>query len=181
MENASTGDSAVVCQTVTGRNSPTVNISLDSTSPSTCAFSPGIGNPYYSSGYPSYPGPSSSSLSSFPSPYSSSSGWPAYQWYQPCQVPEENCPFNLCFISGNITKCAGCGNRYLKPPTPPYDLCVQHREWRSFVPPGSTPQRKFSPAYYHLHLLCIKANWPMFNPQELVITEEMASKLGNEH
>ena len=28
---------------------------------------------------------------------------------------------------------AGCGNKYMKPPTVPYDLCVQHREWRSFT------------------------------------------------
>ena len=96
------------------------------------------------------------------------------------QVPpmaEENAPFNLCFISGNIAKCAGCGNRYVKPPTHPYDMCIQHREWRSFVPQGSTSQRKFSPAYYHVNLLCIRANWPLFKPEHLVVSEEVNTRL----
>lgn len=62
---------------------------------------------------------------------------------QPAPVPpmaEEFSPFNLCFIIGNISKCAGCGNKYTKCPMPPYDLCIQHCEWRSFTLSGGTPQ-----------------------------------------
>ena len=39
-------------------------------------------------------------------------------------MAEEQSPFKLWFISGNISKCAGCNNKYSKPPTHPYDLCV---------------------------------------------------------
>ena len=47
----------------------------------------------------------------------------------PPPMAEATSPFNLCFISGNIAKCAGCNNKYVKPVTAPYELCVQHREW----------------------------------------------------
>ena len=99
----------------------------------------------------------------------------------PPPMAEEASPFNLCFISGNIAKCAGCNNKYIKPPTPPYDLCVQHREWRSYTPPGGDKQSKFSPAHYHVNLLCIRRNWPTFNQRELSISSEVSSKLTQVH
>ena len=73
----------------------------------------------------------------------------------------EDSPFYLHFITGNISKCAGCGNKYMKPPTVPYDLYVQHREWQSFTSSGQS-QSKFAPAYYHVNLPCIQKNWPHF-------------------
>ena len=93
----------------------------------------------------------------------------------------ETAPFNLARIVGNISKCAGCGNKYCKPPVPPYDLCVQHREWRSFTSPGGGPQSKFSPSYYHVNLQCIRRNWPLFSPRHLIISPEMSSKLKPVH
>ena len=39
---------------------------------------------------------------------------------------EESTPFNLCFIAGNISKCAGCGNKHAKPVVSLHDLCIQH-------------------------------------------------------
>ena len=45
-------------------------------------------------------------------------------------TPEETSPFNLCFISRNIAKRAGCSIMYVKPLTRLYDLCAQHCEWR---------------------------------------------------
>ena len=63
-----------------------------------------------------------------PVPYTSSTPAP------PMAV--ESTPFYLCFITGNISKCAGCNNKYSKPVVAPHDLCVQHREWRYFTSPG---------------------------------------------
>lgn len=96
-------------------------------------------------------------------------------------MAEECSPFKLCFISGNIAKCAGCNNKYVKPSMAPYDLCVQHREWRSYTPPGGEKQSKFAPAYYHVNLLCIRRNWPAFNQCELTISTEVAQKLTKVH
>ena len=47
-------------------------------------------------------------------------------------------------------------------PAPPYDLCLQHKEWPSFSV-DNCPQTKISPACYHLSLFCVKRNWPMFH------------------
>ena len=93
-------------------------------------------------------------------------------------MAEESTPFNLCFIAGNISKCAGCGNKYTKPVIPPHDLCIQHREWRSFTPSGGgSQQSKFAPAYYHVNLPCVRRNWINFQPWELVISPETSAKL----
>ena len=39
----------------------------------------------------------------------------------PPPMANDNSPFKLYFVSGNISKCAGCGNMYAKPPMPPYE------------------------------------------------------------
>ena len=44
-------------------------------------------------------------------------------------------PFTLTFISGNISICEGCRQRYVKPATPPIDLCIRHKEWQDFIDP----------------------------------------------
>ena len=41
-------------------------------------------------------------------------------------------PFVLCFISGNISVCYGCWQKYPKPCVSPNDLCVRHKEWWEF-------------------------------------------------
>ena len=89
--------------------------------------------------------------------------------------------FILTIITGNITRCAGCGNKYCKPAVPPYDVCVQHREWRSYTSPGGGPQSKFSPAYYHVNMPCFTRNWPHFSPRDLIVSREMWSKLTTVH
>lgn len=133
-------------------------------------------NPYYNLPYPNQP-----HCSYWTDPYglSFSCRSPASEQAIPPMAEEES-PFKLCFITGNISKCAGCGNKYAKPPVPPYDLCVQHREWRSFVS-GSGPQSKFSPAYYHVNILCIQKNWPHFDPSHLEIPREVPAKLTDIH
>ena len=45
--------------------------------------------------------------------------------------------FTLCFITGNITTCIGCKNKYPKQPQAPYDLCIKHQEWRQFMTPST--------------------------------------------
>jgi len=84
-------------------------------------------------------------------------------------------------ISGNISKCSGCGNKYSKTPLPPYDLCVQHSQWRSYTLPNGDPQSKFSNAYYHVNLPCIRRNWPHFSQADLIISPEMSLKLTPVH
>lgn len=95
-------------------------------------------------------------------------------------MAEEDSPFKLHFICGNISKCAGCGNQYVKPAMPPYDLCIQHREWRSYTV-GGNQQTKFAPAYYHVNTLCVTRKWPAFLPSQVSITPEVFSKLQGLH
>ena len=83
-------------------------------------------------------------------------------------------PFILRFITGNITTCIGCKNRYPKSPQPGYDLCIEHQEWRQFMSPSTaTPQSKFGNAYYHCKLECIWLRWPNFVASDLVVPPEL--------
>lgn len=93
-------------------------------------------------------------------------------------MAQESASFNLHFISYNISKCADCGNKYVKPPVPPYDLCIQHKEWRSFSS-GEVQQSKFAPAYYHMNKACVRRNWPTFSPEKLYISPDMLSRLNS--
>ena len=95
----------------------------------------------------------------------------------PPQLPmaKKASPFNLCFISGNIAKCASC-SYYIRAT---YTSCVW--EWRVYTPPGGEQQSKFSPVYYHINMMCIQQKWPAFNQKELVISEEVSSKLTPVH
>ena len=98
-----------------------VNIGSDSTPGLTSSASPW---PYFPWGYQS-----SIPMPPFSSPF-------AHCQTLPPPMADDSPPFNLHFISGNISKCAGCGNKYVKPAMPPYDLCIQHKEWRSFTVNG---------------------------------------------
>ena len=83
-------------------------------------------------------------------------------------------PFTLCKISGNISICAGCRNKYSKHPTPPDDLCIRHQEWREYFPTGSqTPQSRFGNTYYHFSTRCVKMRCPGFDPVSLEIPCEL--------
>ena len=172
------GNASQVC------SASTVNISLSSqagpsythSSPYTSGWPPS----YYDWGYQPFLSPQSSGMmydqqESYPSPSPLSS--PAM--HTP-PMAQENAPFNLHFISGNISKCAGCGNKYVKPPMPPYDICIQHKEWRSFSS-GGVQQSKFAPAYYHVNEACVRRNWPTFSPSQLSVPPDVFSKLTSTH
>ena len=109
---------------------------------------------------------------------------PYTDWYADLPPPlmaQDKAPFKLAVISGNISKCSGCGNKYSKPPLPPYDLCIQHSQWRSYTLPNGDPQSKFSNAYYDVNLPFIRRNWPHFSPADLIISPEMSLKLTPVH
>ena len=54
-------------------------------------------------------------------------------------------PIVLSKFMGNISVCAGCLNKYPKQPTPPSDLYIRHKEWRTFVLTGSqAPQSRLA-------------------------------------
>ena len=98
------------------------------------------------------------------------------------QADLEQRPFNLHFISGNISRCAGCKKKYFKPPKVPDDLCIQHEEWRQVTfPNSSSPSKIFSNAYYHASLFCIKSKWPLFTPNQLVIPPSVYARLLPQH
>ena len=87
-------------------------------------------------------------------------------------------PLLLCFVMGNISVCYGCKQKYPKPPTPPNDICVRHKEWREHFPPGSsTSSSRHGNVYYHCNVLCIQAKCPFFESSMLVITAEVAAQL----
>ena len=91
-------------------------------------------------------------------------------------------PFKLHFITGNISKCAGCKGKYMKPAVPPFNLCIQHEEWRQITYSNSpAPSSVFSNAYYHPSLHCLSVNWPGFSGEHLVIPERTKSALTQEY
>ena len=98
--------------------------------------------------------------------------------YTPQSLTPLSEPFVLCFVTGNISVCYGCRQKYPKPCQPPDDLCVRHKEWREFFPPGSgTAQTRFSNVYYHCNTPCIQARCPAFSPELLQIPAFIAAQL----
>ena len=106
-----------------------------------------------------------------------------YQFSSPSTSSESNAAeFRLCFRIGNISVCNGCRNRFDKTAQPPYDLCIQHEEWRNFTSPVShLPDSRFGNAYYHASPACIMARWPLFVPSSLVIPSSILTKLQPSH
>ena len=81
------------------------------------------------------------------------------------------------FIGGNISVCNGCKGKYKKL-GPPHDICLQHEEWRSFTPHGSsTPQTRFGIVYYHCSISCVRSVWPSFLPNSVVVPEYIWPRL----
>ena len=110
--------------------------------------------------------------SSFQSPH-------MYQGAGPSFVQQ---PFRICFVTGNISVCNGCKGKYHKESGPPHDLCVQHEEWRTFTPSGSTTQQsRFGNVYYHCNVPCICAVWPSFVPSSIVVSPSIQAKLDGVH
>ena len=187
-----------MCGSTTGNASPlaqvcgasTVNISLDSQAGPLYTrsgfYSTPWTPPYYDWGYQPY----------FPSPHVYTVPFSQHDTYVSPEAPacmpppaappmdpppmaDDSSPFNLHFISGNISKCAGCGNKYVTPAVPPYDLCIQHRECS--LSAGGVQQSKFAPAYYHVNTACIRRNWSSFSPEQISVASEVFSRLNPTH
>lgn len=119
---------------------------------------------------PSAAYPSSSFMYS-PTNYATSpSGVYAPYWGNPYMATN---PFTVYFISGNISVCIGCKNRYPKSRQPPQDLCIRHQEWRTFTPRGreEDAQERFGNVYYHCNPQCIWLRCPDFIPSTLDVNE----------
>jgi len=133
--------------------------------------------------YPWYPFCSSPML--FPSLYPP---MPTSAYVSPTMSPGEidptssgMYPFRVHFISGNISVCNGCKGRY-RPLGAPYDICLQHEEWRTFTPQGSSKQQiQFGNVYYHCSVPCVRVVWPSFIPQSVVVPLELKASLQPEH
>ena len=99
---------------------------------------------------------------------------------QPQYAPPS--PFTLCKISGNISVCAGCRNKYPKKSDPPDDLCIKHQEWREYTPPSSrVPQGRYANVYYHFNPHCVWLRCRWFAPSCLEIPPEIMAVLGPRH
>lgn len=97
-------------------------------------------------------------------------------------VPNHSGPFYVVFISGNISVCAGCHGRYMKPALPPYDICVKHQEWREFtIPSNPSVQRRFGNTYYHPSLACLRSRWPHIQSHDIIVEDDIKRNLSQEH
>ena len=96
-------------------------------------------------------------------------------------------PFNLVFITGNISVCQGCRIKFPRNSDgsivdAPYNIVVQHEEERQFKNPStSSIQTKKGNAYYHAYLPCLHSKWPQFNGQDIIISDSIKSKLLESH
>ena len=161
---------AVGCQfcTTTGVDvSPSVNVLLyDQVMPGpsgTC--------PTYQCGpqwYPPLPHPMSMQFNTGLGDISvqSPTQWSAPYWPYPyTNASTFESEFRLCFRTGNISVCNRGRNKFDKKSKPPYGLCVQHEEWRSYVSPKTNmPESRFGYAFYHTNPACIISKWPYFRP-----------------
>lgn len=86
-------------------------------------------------------------------------------------------PFQLAFITGNIAVCRGCKQRYLKPASPPMDLCIRHKEWQEFRSPSGELQSRYGNVYYHCNVACVQARCPSFEPSMLEVHPSLAMQL----
>ena len=131
---------------------------------------PGMYTPCTSTSFPAMPPATafSPSASPYPPPFLS----PSYMHPFPtslspyCGLDQTNVgayPFRVHLITGNISVCHGCKGRYDKKLGPPNNICLQHEEWRTFTPPGSSEkQSRFANVYYHCNVSCVMAVWPTF-------------------
>ena len=92
-------------------------------------------------------------------------------------------PFTGKFITGRISKCQGCGNKFraVNPEIrPPFDLIVSRLECRPYFckqkQEVTTPKTP-SNSHYHADFSCIRSADPTFQSTQLVIPPEVQSKL----
>lgn len=95
-------------------------------------------------------------------------------------------PFNVVFISGNISKCASCGMSFPKSNWPiPYDFVLRQSERYEYPDKENPGQMKKSykerNVYYHLDPECIKQRHPHFHSGLLHVDSEIAEKLSKVH
>ena len=155
-------------------------------------FMPGFASPHFSM----VQSPVQQSPLNFYGPYTTPSMYPPpyhqgahHEAGNPFQTPtpyqsyyQPPVPFTLAFISGNISICIGCKNKYPKSPKPPQDLCIRHEEWRQFTPPNSsTPQSKFGNVYYHCRKECIWMRCPYFTSNDVQLPPEVVCNLTATH
>ena len=159
--------------------SPSVQVGVSSSSNTSIAIAPPCWSDCTQFGAPPTQIFDNSNESFFPTPPSMPT------WSSQCYPADPTSggiyPFKVHFISGNISVCHGCKGRYQKL-APPYDLCLQHEEWRTFVSPGSsTSQSRFGNVYYHCNIHCVRTVWPHFLPSSVVIPSSVSLRLLAEH
>ena len=106
------------------------------------------------------------------------------QAHDPCGDPtmDGRNPFRVGFVTRNISVCHDCKGRYYKDAGPPHDLCLQHQEWRTFMPQGyAAPQYRYGNVYYHCCISCVVAVWPSFIPSSVIVPHDMMPCLQPEH
>ena len=89
--------------------------------------------------------------------------------------------FELAFVTGNISVCRGCRQRYQKPVTAPMDLCIRHKEWQEFLDPTGKCQQRFGNVYYHANVPCIQVRWPNFNSSWVHVSDVVIPRLTEVH
>ena len=87
-------------------------------------------------------------------------------------------PFTLCQITGNISVCVGCRNKYNKNND---DMCIRHQEWCEYTPPGQAVSHRFANVYYHFSVQCVWLRCPWFIPTQLEVPPEIMTSLGTAH
>ena len=108
----------------------------------------------------------------------------------PTQKTYQTTPFWLVFIKGNISRCAGCGQRNLQKTDgsvlePPADICLQHKEYIMFENPHTgchQMSHDLRNVYYHAFLRCIKLkHCDFYAPRDIQIATEVKCKLTATH
>lgn len=97
------------------------------------------------------------------------------------EVWQNDNPFDVVLISGNISKCASCGLSFPKSNRPiPYDIVLQHSERYEYPDkesPGHTKKSyKERNGYYHVDPECIKQRHPHFHNGLLRVDPEVKEK-----
>ena len=153
---------------------------------------------YYGMSYPAYYPPFVPSLynplpleditnHSFSSGLSPSVHSLATNGAQPSRNHLSSEPFLVKLLNGRIKVCAGCKGPHLKNTnnrvlSPPYDMCICHKETQAFINPQTgLESSKLGNAYYHVNLTCIQKKHPNFSPDHLVCPEDVRELLNEAH
>ena len=108
-------------------------------------------------------------------------GCPQLQMPNPFPSPLHTAPFTLVFVSGQITTCFGCRSSFLKPAVAPFNVVVQHKDYRSYTAPDGTSRQRYGNVYYHPNISCITVKQPQFHPANLVVSQQVIEKATQAH